>query len=176
MRMRNLNSSKYNKSYWLGRIGLFLLCGNIYYLIEYIYKHGENTSWTMFILAGCLGLIIYAINNVFSFYLDIRVQVFYATIITTLSEGVAGLIINKWLGLGVWDYSSLPFSFFWGQCNLFFVGAWVIIICFAIPLCDAWNYYICDIEPIPYYRIGYYKFAMPKNKERRMTRQNYKAL
>lgn len=159
--MRNLNSSKYNKSSWLGRIGLFLLCGMIYYCIELIYRGYSHIS--MFLLAGCLGLIIDSINNVVSFDLDFRLQVFYATIIATLAEGLSGLILNKWLGLGVWDYSTLPFSFFWGQCNLFFVFAWIIIICVAIPLCDAWNYYICNYPDFaPYYRINYYKFVMPE--------------
>ena len=34
-------------------------------------------------------------------------------------EGWSGIIVNKWLQLGVWDYSGLPFQIF-GQISLQF--------------------------------------------------------
>jgi len=34
-------------------------------------------------------------------------------------EFITGIIVNKWLQLGVWDYSGLPFQIF-GQISLQF--------------------------------------------------------
>lgn len=36
------------------------------------------------------------------------------------------LIVNDKVVLNVWNYSTIPFTFFWKQCNLF-LHAWVFI-------------------------------------------------
>ena len=63
--------------------------------------------------------------------------------------------MNVWLKLNVWDYSNLKGTFALGQCNIFFVFAWVVLIALiGIPYCDAYNYYICKDGETPYYKIG----------------------
>lgn len=149
--------------YILGRLGLYLLCGIIYYCIELLYR--GYSHYTMMILAGFLAIFcIDTPNNIYSFDLDFRIQVIISTILCTLGEGISGLVLNTWLSLNVWDYSRLWGTFFWGQCNVMFVGAWVLLVIVGILLCDWWNYIICHIEPFPYYRMNKYKFV-PKYKQ-----------
>ena len=44
----------------------------------------------------------------------------------TAVELAAGLIVNVWLGLGVWDYSARPFNL-WGQICLTYTLAWCLL-------------------------------------------------
>ena len=135
-------------------LGLFLFCGVIYYGIELVYRGYSHSS--MFILAGLLGVFcIDTPNNIYSFEFGYLKQVAISTVLCTVGEGLCGIIVNIWLKLNVWDYSNLWGTFFFGQCNIMFVGAWILIIAFlGIPLCDAYNYYICNIQPCPYYKIN----------------------
>lgn len=135
------------------KIVLFLLCSVIYCGIEIVYRGW--THWSMALLSGILGVLcIDTPNNIFGYDLDYSLQVFVSTILCTIGEGITGLVVNVKMGLNVWDYSTLPFTFFWGQCNLFFVFAWALIIgLFGIFFCDAYWYYICKDDEQPYYKI-----------------------
>ena len=153
------------------RLGLFVGCGAIYYLIECLFHFvtvgSFSSHWTMFILAGFLGVFcIDTPNNFYSFELGYVWQVIISTVLCTLAEGICGLIVNSWLGWNVWDYSNLHGTFFFGQCNIFFAFAWLIIIGgIGIFYCDAYNYYICEIEPCPYYKFrGKIFFEMKERK------------
>ena len=130
---------------------LFFLCGIIYVGIELLYRGYSHIS--MFLLAGFLGVFcIDTPNNIYGYDLDYSIQVLISTILCTLGEGITGLIVNIKLKLDIWDYSNLPFTFFCGQCNLFFVFAWMLIIgLIGIFFCDAYNYYVCKDDEQPYY-------------------------
>ena len=145
------------------KIILFVLCGAIYYGIELAYRNYSHVS--MFILAGFLGVLcIDTPNNILGYDLDYSIQVLISTILCTIGEGITGLIVNIKMRLNVWDYNTLPFTFFYGQCNLFFVFAWALIIgCFGIFFCDAYWYYICKNGEQPYYKFfGKEFFRMPE--------------
>lgn len=147
------------------KIILFALCGAIYYGLELAYRGYSHVS--MFILAGFLGVLcIDTPNNILGYGLDYSLQVLISTILCTIGEGITGLIVNVKMELNIWDYSTLPFTFFCGQCNLFFVFAWALIIgCFGIFFCDAYWYYICKDNEQPYYKfLGKEFFRMPLRK------------
>lgn len=149
----------------LRKMILFLLCSTIYCWIELIYRGW--THWSMALLSGTLGVLcIDTPNNLFGYNLDYSIQVLISTILCTIGEGLTGLIVNIKMGLNVWNYSTLPFTFFCGQCNLFFVFAWALIIgCFGIFFCDAYWYYICKDDEQPYYVFfGKEFFRMPPRK------------
>jgi uncharacterized membrane protein len=57
-------------------------------------------------------------------------------------EFIGGLIINKWLGLHVWDYSGLPLNLL-GQVCLPFTFAWMALAVVGILLDDylRWKLY-----------------------------------
>lgn len=144
---------------------LFVVIGFLYYNVELIFRGYSHIS--MFLLAGLCGvLFIDTPNNLYSYDLNYLVQVGISTILCTIAEGICGVIVNIWLNLGVWNYSKLWGTFFFNQCNVFFVGAWILIIGFVgIPLCDFINYYWFNIEPCPYYKInGKIVFKFKKKK------------
>lgn len=148
------------------RLILFIIIGILYVICEYLFRGYSHIS--TFLLAGICGVFfIDTPNNKYSFELDYIIQIIISTILCTIGEGITGLVVNTWLGLGVWDYSSLPYgTFFFGQCNMLFVFAWILLIgLIGIPLCDAYNYYICkDGEP-PYYKLfGKLIVKFPKRK------------
>lgn len=150
---------------FIGKLGLFLSCGFIYCMIEILFRNWSH--WSMFVLAGFLGVFcIDSINNVLSFDCDYIVQILISTILCTIGEGVSGIILNVWLQLNVWDYSKMTFgTFFFGQCNVLFCFAWMLIISIIIFYCDAYNYYILKIEPCPYYIIFGHKFLQFKERK-----------
>ena len=150
---------------FIGKLGLFLSCGFIYCMIEILFRGWSH--WSMFVLAGFLGVFcIDSINNVLSFDCDYIVQILISTILCTIGEGISGIILNIWLQLNVWDYSKMTFgTFFFGQCNVLFCFAWMLIISIIIFYCDAYNYYILKIEPCPYYIIFGHKFLQFKERK-----------
>ena len=53
--------------------------------------------------------------------------------IVTGAELVTGMILNVWLGLGIWDYSGMPFNYK-GQICLPFSILWIFVSIAAIVL------------------------------------------
>ena len=150
---------------FIGKLGLFLSCGFIYCMIEILFRGWSH--WSMFALTGFLGVFcVDSINNTLSFDCDYIVQILISTILCTIGEGISGIILNIWLQLNVWDYSKMTFgTFFFGQCNVLFCFAWMLIISIIIFYCDAYNYYILKIEPCPYYIIFGHKFLQFKERK-----------
>ena len=150
---------------FIGKLGLFLSCGFIYCMIEILFRGWSH--WSMFVLTGFLGVFcVDSINNTLSFDCDYIVQILISTILCTIGEGISGIILNVWLQLNVWDYSKMTFgTFFFGQCNILFCFAWMLIISIIIFYCDAYNYYILKIEPCPYYVIFGHKFLQFKERK-----------
>ena len=150
---------------FIGKLGLFLSCGFIYCMIEILFRGWSH--WSMFVSAGFLGVFcVDSVNNVLSFDCDYIVQILISTILCTIGEGISGIILNVWLQLNVWDYSKMAFgTFFFGQCNVLFCFAWMLIISIIIFYCDAYNYYILKIEPCPYYIIFRHKFLQFKERK-----------
>ena len=113
---------------FIGKLGLFLSCGFIYCMIEILFRNWSH--WSMFVLTGFLGVFcVDSINNTLSFDCDYIVQILISTILCTIGEGISGIILNVWLQLNVWDYSKMTFgTFFFGQCNVLFCFAWMLII------------------------------------------------
>lgn len=132
---------------------LFLVSGFIYYNCELLYR-GYSHILMLFLAGLCGVLFIDAPNNIYSFELGYLKQITISTVLCTIAEGICGLIANVWLKMNIWDYSNLPGSFFFNQCNIFFVGIWALIVAIGIPICDFINYYWFKIDPCPYYKIN----------------------
>jgi len=102
----------------------FLFGGTLYCLIEVLWR--GFTHITMFFLGGSCFWLLSGIGR-------LRIPFWRRTLIgaaaVTASEFVAGLILNRLLHLGVWDYSSQPFHLLGQICPLFAI--------FWIPLCAA---------------------------------------
>lgn len=92
---------------------IFVACGIVYIIIELLYR--GYTSLSMFFCAGAIGLLASLVNNLFSFEILLQWQLAIGTGIATFCEGVTGLMLVVIYGYNpVWDYSRLPFTFFWG--------------------------------------------------------------
>jgi uncharacterized membrane protein len=89
----------------------------------------------MFIVGGICFLLIGAINNYLPWSMGLAWQALIGAGIVTVVELVAGLIINVWLGLGVWDYSGLPWNIL-GQISLLYSFFWIPLAAVAVWLDD----------------------------------------
>lgn len=122
--------------------------GLVYYLIEIFYRGHSHPS--MFILGGLCLVLVGLLNELFSFDMYFELQVLIGDVIVLLGEFSTGLIVNVWLGLGVWDYSDLKFNIM-GQICPQFALLWLPIVAVAI-LMDDWIRYQYFHEEDPHYK------------------------
>ena len=149
-----------NKKKLLRDAFIFYFIGVTYIFIEVLFR--EHSHWSMFLLAGICAMFIDKWNNVYSFNMDLLLQLILSTIVCSLLEGCFGVIFNILLGLNIWDYSNLSTTFFFGQVSLVFSLAWFGLSFICILVCDAINYYIFDLYEQPYYKIfGKVIFKLP---------------
>lgn len=111
---------------------IFIIFGISYFFLEIIYR--GHSHWTMILLGGLVSVLIGLINEITP-KMEIVCQMLLGTIIITVLEFIFGYILNLKLGLGIWDYSSLPFNIM-GQICLSFSFLWFILSYFIIILDD----------------------------------------
>ena len=111
---------------------LFIIFGCCYLLIEIIWR--GYSHWTMFIVGGLCGFLIGLINEK-NKKMPLIKQCFISTLIVTVIEFISGCIINLWLNLGVWDYSTMPFNIL-GQICLPYCLLWFILSILVIKVDD----------------------------------------
>lgn len=126
---------------------LFLFGGVSYCLIEITWR--GYTHWTMGIVGGFCFLGIGLLNNLIGWDMPLRVQMFCSAIIVTVTEFIAGVILNIWLGLNIWDYSNLPCNIL-GQVCLLYTFLWFILSLPAIFMDDVIRWKIFKEEK-PHY-------------------------
>lgn len=103
---------------------LFIVGGILYYLIEIIWR--GRSHFSMFFVGGLCFVLIGKINEYISWETPVYIQSILGSIIITTIEFISGCILNIWLGLGVWDYSNIPFNLF-GQICLPFSILWIFV-------------------------------------------------
>ena len=116
------------------------LCGGcVYFLIEMAWR--GHSHWTMAALGGVCFVLIGDINEFIPWNMPLVLQGAIGSGIVTLLELVGGIILNLWLGLGIWDYSNMPFNFL-GQICLPFSLLWVALSVVAVILDDWLRYWL----------------------------------
>ena len=116
------------------------LCGGcVYFLIEMAWR--GHSHWTMAVLGGVCFVLIGDINEFIPWNMPLVLQGAIGSGIVTLLELVSGIILNLWLGLGIWDYSNMPFNFL-GQICLPFSLLWVALSVVAVILEDWLRYWL----------------------------------
>lgn len=128
---------------------LFLIGAGAYAAIEILWR--GYTHWTMAVLGGLLFLLLGGINNWLPWDMSLAFQVVIGTVMVTAVEFAAGLILNVWLGLGIWNYSELPGNVL-GQICPQFTAAWAGLSLVAILLDDYLRYWLWGDER-PRYRL-----------------------
>lgn len=113
--------------------------GAIYFFIEVAWKtfrgHPESISWTMLALAIFLAIPLERVGAELPWEMPLWLQGLICGTGITAAELAAGLVLNVWLGMGVWDYSGLPFNFMGQICPQFW-AVWVIGSMPAIVILD----------------------------------------
>ena len=132
---------------------LLIIGGNLYYILEVLWR--GYSHFTMFMLGGICFILVGLINEIsITSNMPLTIQQFIAAIIITSLELVFGLVFNIWLGLNIWDYSSLRFNFM-GQICLMFSILWFFLSLPAILLDDYLRYWIFGEEKPEYRYIGF---------------------
>lgn len=132
---------------WVKALVLMGIGGAIYAVIELIWR--GHTHWTMAVLGGVLFVVIGLFNEVLPWEMSLTLQAVLGSLVVTVVELVAGIVLNCWLGLDIWDYSNLPFNL-WGQICLPFSALWVLLAGVAVVL-DDWLRYWMFGEDRPHY-------------------------
>lgn len=128
---------------------LWLLGGSLYYAFEMAFRGFSH--WSMFVLGG-ICMVFFAFQGFATRWREpMWKQVIRCTVFVTASEFITGLIVNKWLQLGVWDYSDQPFQLF-GQICLPFAVIFSGLCAAGIPLSGYLMHWIFREEK-PKYRV-----------------------
>lgn len=99
----------------------FAFGGAVYCLLEFLWRGRSHSS--MFLAGGLAFLFLCRIGRLKRPLLQ---RALLGSAVITAIEFITGLIVNRLLGLGVWDYSGLRFHIL-GQVSLLFSLIWVPI-------------------------------------------------
>lgn len=131
--------------------------GTVYFLLEVAFKtlrgHPEQISWTMLVLAVILTIPVERCGEQLPWGVPLWLQALACALLVTAVELAAGLILNVWLGLNVWDYSHLPFNL-WGQICPQFAAVWWLLCMLFIPAFD-WLRWSVEGGERPHYKMGW---------------------
>lgn len=122
-----------NKLKWLLKeFIIFLIFGITYALLEILAR--GYTHPAMIVLGGICGVLVGLLNDSTP-DMPILAQCLLGSIIITILEFISGCYLNLYLGLNIWDYSSLAFNLL-GQVSLKFTIIWFILSVPVIYLDD----------------------------------------
>ena len=122
----------------LKSVFLFLIGGFLYGIVEMFFRGSTHISM---IIAGGLAFLLIGELNEGDRNPSLLGMMVVSSLIITFIELVAGLIVNRWLHLNVWDYSQLPYNFM-GQICLLFSLCWFFLSFVAILIDDYIRYYL----------------------------------
>ena len=116
-----------------------IIGGALYFLIEMLYR--GYSHWSMFLLGGIAFLFCGTQGRAVKWRDSLVKQLIRCGIFITMCEFITGIIVNRWLGLNVWDYSNMPFNVMGQICphfTLLFTGLCII----GIPLSGYLMYWL----------------------------------
>ena len=127
---------------------LALIGGCVYFLIELFWR--GHSHWTMAVMGGVCFILIGDINEFIPWNMPLILQGGIGSVVITAMELFCGVVLNLWLKLDIWDYSTMPFNFL-GQICLPFSLLWVALSILAVIL-DDWLRYWLFKEERPTYK------------------------
>lgn len=127
----------------------WLFGGCLYGLLEIAWR--GYTHWTMILLAALLCIPLDIANEHIPWDMPLPLQGVLGGLTITAMEFVTGLIVNVWLGLGVWDYSNQIGNILGQICPLYTI-LWCLLAIPVIVVFDWLEYKICGGEK-PYYTV-----------------------
>ena len=114
----------------LQHIVIAVIGGLVYMGIEILWR--GHTHWTMGVLGGVCFVLIGLLDE-WQDHPPMLLQMVQGAAIVTALELLVGLIVNRWLGWNVWDYSDMPGNL-WGQVCPQFAAAWLVLSWAAVKL------------------------------------------
>jgi len=126
---------------------IMALGGGSYVLVELLWRGRSHVS--MFFLGGLCFWLIGQLDR--RKPIPLVVQACLGAVVVTVLEFLTGLVVNRWLGLGVWDYSALPMNLL-GQVCLYYFVLWIPLAAAAVVLEDAVRLLLFG-TPMPKYRL-----------------------
>ena len=96
--------------------GLFLFGGVGYGCVEILCR--GYTHWSMALTGGFCLLLMERISSRMA-RSSLFLQALAAAAAVTAVELAVGLVVNRWLGWGVWDYGDRPLNLFGQICPLY---------------------------------------------------------
>ena len=142
-----------NISKWVLSMLLWMWTGGVYFFMEVAWKTSqgrpESISWTMFLLAIILAVPLERFGAELPWEMPLVGQACICTVAITAVEFVAGLILNVWLGMGVWDYSHMTGNVM-GQICPAFTFLWFFLSAVGIIMLD-WMRYAIEGGERPHY-------------------------
>lgn len=126
---------------------VFFAGGAAYIAVELLWRGRSHIS--MFFLGGLCFWLIGRLDR--NGPVPVAIQACQGACLVTALELAMGLIVNRWLGLGVWDYSALPMNFL-GQVCLYYFVLWIPLSAGAVFLEDALRFLLFR-TPIPSYTL-----------------------
>lgn len=128
---------------WVLSVLLWFWTGGVYFFGEVIWKTSqgrpETISWTMFALAIILAVPLERFGAELPWGMPLVGQACICAAAITALEFVTGLVLNVWLGLGVWDYSRLAGNIL-GQICPQFTLLWIVLSVVGIVILDWMRY------------------------------------
>ena len=109
---------------------LFAIGGLTYTIIELLWRRRTHPS--MFAVGGLCFQLMGGIHTRLR-RRPLLLRCGLCSLAVTVVEFVSGCILNRWLGLGVWDYSKMRFHLL-GQVSLGYSLLWLLLSAVACPL------------------------------------------
>ena len=122
--------------------------GFLYVLIEILWR--GHTHWTMGVVGGVAFVIVGLINEILSWKIPLYLQGLIGSLIITSIEFISGCILNLWLKMNIWDYSSVCPNIM-GQVCLQYSILWFVLSILCIVTDDYIRYWFFNEEK-PRYR------------------------
>lgn len=142
---------------------MFIIGCSLYLMIEIFYRD-VSYRW-MGVLGGLLFCFGGTLNDKFSWKMDLLLQCFIISVMTTLSEAVIGNIDYYLLHKNMWDYTDVPFSCLNAKICIPFSILWFLFGFAIIFVYDAITYYwLHEGEQPRYYIFGKEIWRMPVRK------------
>lgn len=134
---------------------LWVWVGTFYFFLEVVWKtaHGrpDTISWTMLALAILLAIPLERFGAELPWEMSLLAQTVICATAITVVEFVAGVILNTWLMLDIWDYSAMPGNVMGQICPQFYL-VWIALSMFGIVMLD-WMRYSIEGGEHPHYRL-----------------------
>lgn len=139
---------------WVLSMLLWTWGGTVYYFLEVVWKllreEPERISWTMLVVAIILCIPVEQCGAEPPWSCPLWLQALACAGLVTAVELAAGLVLNIWLRLGIWDYSHL-WGNLWGQICPQFSALWWGLCMMFIPIFD-WLRWAVEGGEKPHYK------------------------